>query len=125
MVWDRRGPVGWAQQIAGEPRAVAARCTSEALVVSLEDGRELHVPLTWFDRLMNATPKALKQVEVRDGGRLIHLPALDEGISVERLLSPPCPECLNRLWYAHGVAVGRGSRAAVVIGRKDEKGNER
>ena len=94
-----------------DPRAVGVRYTRDSLIVDLEDGRSIHVPLTWTERLADAPAKKLKRVEIRGGGRLLHWPDLDEDISVARLLMPRCPTCLNREWYRQGVAAGR--RAAL------------
>lgn len=68
------------------PHAVGARCTSDELVVSLNDGRVLSVPLAWFPRLANASPEQLAAFELLGEGEGIHWPALDEDISVVGLL---------------------------------------
>ena len=56
------------------------------MIVFLEDGREVSVPLEWFPRLRNATPKQLKKWRFIGNGEGIHWEELDEDISVERLL---------------------------------------
>ena len=94
-----------------DPRAVSVRYARDCFIVDLEDGRSIHVPLTWTERLADASAKKLKRVEIYGGGRLLHWPDLDEDISVARLLMPRCPTCLNREWYQQGVAAGR--RAAL------------
>lgn len=38
--------------------AVAVRCAEDELMVSLNDGRTLSVPLAWFPRLAKAHPHA-------------------------------------------------------------------
>ncbi|GAA4225243.1 hypothetical protein GGQ68_003399 [Sagittula marina] len=53
--------------------------------VSLSDGRTLGVPLTWFPRLLSASPEQLSAVEVSPFG--LHWEALDEDISVPALLA--------------------------------------
>ncbi|WP_311946628.1 MULTISPECIES: DUF2442 domain-containing protein [Halomonas] len=53
--------------------------------MTLEDGRMLSVPLTWFPRLLNATAEQLADYELSAHG--IHWDALDEDISVEGLLA--------------------------------------
>lgn len=68
------------------PHAVGARCTSDELVVSLNDGRVLSVPLAWFPRLANASPEQLATFELLGEGEGIHWPDLDEDISVLGLL---------------------------------------
>ncbi|MGH8503225.1 MAG: DUF2442 domain-containing protein [Gammaproteobacteria bacterium] len=68
------------------PRAVAARCTEDELVVSLNDGRTLSVPLVWFPRLAHAAPEQLSRYELLGEGQGIHWPEVDEDISVVGLL---------------------------------------
>lgn len=59
---------------------------AEALIVDLSDGRTLSVPLVWYPRLLNSTPKE------RDNWRLIghdegiNWPDLDEDISLKNLI---------------------------------------
>jgi hypothetical protein len=103
----RLGRSGYAQYVPGTPRATAAKCTREELIVSLDDGRVLHVPLSWFDRLLNASPRQLKRIWVEED--TLRFPDADEVISVERLLSPPCEACLRKLWYDHGYEAGRSA----------------
>lgn len=68
------------------PHAVGARCTSDELVVSLNDGRVLSVPLAWFPRLASASPEQLAAFELLGEGEGIHWPAIDEDVSVAGLL---------------------------------------
>lgn len=68
------------------PHAVGARCTSDELVVSLNDGRVLSVPLAWFPRLASARPEQLTTFELLGEGEGIHWPDLDEDVSVVGLL---------------------------------------
>lgn len=68
------------------PHAVGARCTSDELVVSLNDGRVLSVPLAWFPRLARASPEQLANFELLGEGEGIHWPAVDEDVSVVGLL---------------------------------------
>jgi uncharacterized protein DUF2442 len=63
--------------------------TDGALVVTLEDGRVLSVPLEWFPRLRDASPKALRNWRFIGKGYGIHWPTLDEDISVPGLLGLP------------------------------------
>jgi len=58
-------------------------------VVHLQDGRSLTVPLEWFPRLRNATPKQREQWELIGSGIGIHWPEVDEDISVAGLLGLP------------------------------------
>jgi len=54
--------------------------------VDFADGRKLGVPLAYFPRLLNATPKQREQYEISGGGSGLHWDELDEDISVENLL---------------------------------------
>ena len=38
------------------PLASEIKCTEDELIVSLKDGRVLHLPLSWFPKLLHATP---------------------------------------------------------------------
>lgn len=64
----------------------AVRCTDDALLVSLADGRTLSVPLNWFPRLAAATPSQREEFQLIAAGQGIHWPSLDEDISVAGLL---------------------------------------
>ena len=59
----------------------------EALVVDLEDGRTITVPVVWFPRLAHGTPKERANWRLIGSGEGIHWPDLDEDISVESLLA--------------------------------------
>jgi hypothetical protein len=72
-----------------EPLASDVEVSHGKLRVTLIDGRELSVPLSWFPRLKNASPSQRKQWELIGGGIGIHWPLIDEDISVENLLAPP------------------------------------
>lgn len=67
-------------------RAVAVSVTDTDLVVDLEDGRVLHVPLEWFPRLLKATPEERSDVRLIGRGIGMHWPDVDEDISVSGLL---------------------------------------
>jgi hypothetical protein len=54
--------------------------------VSLSDGRQLSVPLTFFPRLLRATQKQRESILLSGGGTGLHWESLDEDISVEGLL---------------------------------------
>ena len=66
--------------------AKRARITSDALVVELQDGRSLSVPLAWYPRLAEGRPNERRKWELIGPGIGIHWPDLDEDISVEGLL---------------------------------------
>jgi hypothetical protein len=71
-----------------EALAVDVSCTRDALSVVLSDGRVVSVPLPWFPRLLEATPRQRAQWELIGGGIGIHWEAIDEDISVASLLQP-------------------------------------
>ena len=70
-----------------EARATSARVTDSELIVELEDGRTLSVPILWYPRLANGTPEERSPLEIIGGGAGMHWPLLDEDIGVEGLLA--------------------------------------
>jgi len=68
------------------PLAADVKVTAEALVVGLQDGRVVSVPLTWYPRLAEGTPREWRRWELIGPGVGVHWPDLDEDISVEALL---------------------------------------
>jgi hypothetical protein len=56
------------------------------MIVFLEDGRELSIPMERFPRLRNATSKQLMKWRFIGNGEGIHWGEIDEDISVENLL---------------------------------------
>jgi Protein of unknown function (DUF2442) len=69
-----------------EARAVRVTVDDERLMVDLADGRTVAVPLAWFPRLIEASPRERTNYALIGGGRLIHWPAVDEDIDVPNLL---------------------------------------
>jgi hypothetical protein len=69
-----------------QPLAVDVAFSSDELQVALADGRAISVPLTWYPRLHEATPKERKNWRLIGGGLGIHWESLDEDVSVESLL---------------------------------------
>jgi hypothetical protein len=69
-----------------ESLAVDVRFDKEKIHVRLRDGREISVPLEWFPRLKEASPKQRKNWRLIGKGIGIHWPDLDEDISVSALL---------------------------------------
>ena len=61
--------------------------SNDKMVVTLEDGREVAVPLEWFPLLRDASPKQLANWRFIGNGEGIHWEDLDEDISVEQLLN--------------------------------------
>jgi Protein of unknown function (DUF2442) len=71
------------------PTAVAATVDEARLSITLADGRQLIVPLAWFEWLQVATSAQRSDLEIIEGGRGIWWDELDEGVSVPTLLSLP------------------------------------
>jgi hypothetical protein len=71
-----------------QPRALSVDIVEGELVVHLEDGRTVAVPLDWFPRLRDAAPDALRDWRLVGHGVGIHWPRLDEDLSVRGLLVP-------------------------------------
>lgn len=68
-------------------RAVDVRITDDELIVQLEDGRTVAVPLVWYPRLLHGTKRERARWRVIGRGVGIHWPLLDEDISVDGLLA--------------------------------------
>jgi hypothetical protein len=62
------------------------RVTDRALVVELRDGRVVSVPLAWYPRLAEGSPRERRRWELLGPGIGIHWPDLDEDISIDGLL---------------------------------------
>ena len=71
-----------------ETLAVDVSCSSDALSVTLSDGRVVSVPLVWFPRLADASHREQSGWELIGSGIGIHWEAIDEDISVASLLRP-------------------------------------
>ena len=93
--------------------AVDVSCSNDSLSVVLADGRTISVPLAWFPRLVEATPKQKTKWELIGGGVGIHWEPIDEDISVASLLQP---ENFMRL-PDKPIRATRGSRRAQAGGR--------
>jgi len=66
--------------------------SEDSLCVALRDGRKISVPLTWFPKLLQATPQQRTNWQVAGGGYGIHWPELDEDLCTEGLLrGAPAP----------------------------------
>jgi hypothetical protein len=60
--------------------------SNSKMIVFLEDGRELSIPLEWFPRLRKATEEQLNKWKLIGRGEGIHWDEIDEDISIENLL---------------------------------------
>jgi len=68
------------------PNAENVTITEDTLAVDLSDGRTISVPLTWFPRLVHASPAERDNWRLIGKGQGIHWEDIDEDISVEGLL---------------------------------------
>ena len=66
--------------------AVDILFTETKMIVILEDGRELSVPLEWFKKLRTASKAQLENWRFIGKGEGVHWEELDEDISIENLL---------------------------------------
>jgi len=66
--------------------ATNVRVTDRFLVVELQDGRVISIPLAWYPRLAEGSPRERRNWELLGPGIGIHWPDLDEDISIEGLL---------------------------------------
>jgi len=73
--------------LAVDPVAVDVHVSDIMLQVTLEDGRELSVPVQWFPRLRDATTSERGNWRFIGRGEGIHWPDIDEDISAEGLLA--------------------------------------
>ena len=78
--------------LAADERVKDVFVSEDTLSVTLMDGRSISVPLTWYPRLLNATPQQRRRWEISGGGYGIHWPDFDEDLSTEGLLrGAPAP----------------------------------
>jgi hypothetical protein len=69
------------------PNAENVSTTEDTLTVDLNDGRTISVPLSWFPRLVQASPEERNNWRLIGQGQGIHWEDIDEDISVEGLLA--------------------------------------
>lgn len=90
--------------------AINITCTDDTLTVTLQDGRTISVPLTWYPRLVAGTPLERQHWRLMGNGIGIHWADLDEDIKVEHLLmgkaSTERPEAIEA-WLKQREARGR------------------
>jgi len=78
--------------LGADERVATLKINSDTLTVHLKDGRTISVPLAWYPRLLNASPRQRKNWEIAGGGYGIHWPDIDEDLSTEGLLrGAPAP----------------------------------
>ena len=64
--------------------ATDVRFDADKMWVTLQDGRELGVPISWFPRLARASAEERQKVEISAFG--LHWSDLEEDISIQGLL---------------------------------------
>jgi hypothetical protein len=77
------------EQALRRPRAASALVDESHLRVTLEDGREIAVPIRWFEWLARATPAQRNDLTIIEGGAGIVWNSLDDSLSVPGLLGLP------------------------------------
>ena len=70
-----------------EPLAAEVSVNSKSLMVELDDGRGLIIPLDWYPRLLNGSSAERNNWQLLGGGYAIEWPDLDEHIGIEGLLA--------------------------------------
>lgn len=75
--------------VAEAPRAREVDFTDVELVVRLEDGRTLLVPLSWLPRLRQASAVQRRACALLDDGEVLRWEEIDEDLSVPGLLGLP------------------------------------
>jgi hypothetical protein len=70
-----------------EPTAVSITVTDDKLIVDLEDGRSLVIPLEWYPRLAYGSSGERHNWQLLGDGYAIEWPDLDEHIGIEGLLA--------------------------------------
>jgi Protein of unknown function (DUF2442) len=74
------------------PRATAAGIRGPRLYVMVADGREISVPVPWFDFLERASGPQRADLRLIAGGAGIWWEQLEDGVSVPQLFGlPPDP----------------------------------
>ena len=67
-------------------RVQQAEVTMDTLIMDIDDGRSVSVPLAWYPRLLHATPEERHNWRIIGDGDGIHWVDLDEDISVENII---------------------------------------
>jgi hypothetical protein len=67
--------------------AIALTVSKDTLTVSLDDGRVISTPISWYPRLLHATENERKNYRLIGNGNGIHWPDLDEDISIQGLIA--------------------------------------
>jgi len=70
-----------------EAKIAKVKINTKDLVVLLQDGREVKVPLIWYSRLFHATPAQRNKFRLIGNGVGIHWPDLNEDLSASGFLA--------------------------------------
>jgi len=70
-----------------EPIVHQVTLTDDKLTVDLTDGRSIAVPLTWYPRLLHASPAERQNWQLLGDGYAIEWLDLDEHIGIDGLLA--------------------------------------
>jgi hypothetical protein len=96
-------------------KAIEINVTEDNLIVTLEDGRTISIPLTWYPRLWHGTLAERQNWRMIGEGLGIHWPELDEDISIEGLIlgrrSGESQRSLNR-WLEQRGKSGQSDKGA-------------
>ncbi len=71
------------------PRATVVTVDAAFVRVTVQDGRQINVPVAWFPWLANATDSERQDFTVIGGGAGIWWEELDEGLAVPPLFGLP------------------------------------
>jgi hypothetical protein len=75
-----------------DQRVKNVQFNEEEISVELMDGRTITVPLTWYPKLLKATPQQRLSYEICGAGYGIHWEEIDEDLSTEGMLrGAPAP----------------------------------
>ena len=77
---------GTSTSISFEARVEKLKITERDIILSLADGRRLEIPLAWFPKLLEATPRQRNHYRLIGNGIGIHWPDIDEDLSVSGFL---------------------------------------
>lgn len=73
--------------LEAEPVIKNIDVSDDTLTISLDDGRQLTIPLSWYPRLQHASKQERSKWKILGGGYAIEWPELDEHIGIEGLLA--------------------------------------